>query len=381
MIPFGGYVRMLDDRDPDQETRRTPGSVAMMDLHPRWRVAIALGGPVANFLLAFVVFWILLIAGSYHQMPVLDVPAADSPVAQAGLEVPARVLSVDGIAVEGWQDVNLALADRLGETGSIELGVQELPTARERTLRLPITEWHAGVGEPDVFGSLGLQPALPALVGEVVEGAPAERAGLMTGDWIVAADGEPIADWYALVEQIESHAATAMTLTLHRNGTQLDVVVTPDAVDEAGERIGRLGIGAAQNYVRKGALAAIPAGLAETWNKSVMVVSVVKKMIMGQVSVKNLSGPITIAQVAGQSARYGWRQFLGILAFLSISLGVLNLLPIPILDGGHVVFNSFEWLTGKPVSERVQVLGVQIGLLLVGGMFVLATYNDVLRLF
>ena len=381
LIPFGGYVRMFDDRDPDQQHVARSDAKTYMALHPRWRVAIALGGPLANFLLAILVFAVLLIAGSYRPLPMTQAPAAESPLAAAGLERPAQILSVDGAAVHDWQDVGLALTNRLGETGHIEVGVELLETASQETLRVPVTAWHQGVGEPDVLGSLGLQPALLAVVGEVVPDSPAARGGLESGDWIVAANGEPVADWSALVELIETHGGQHLSLRVLREGLALNIGVVPEQVrDDDGER-GRLGIGYAQVLVRAGPLDAIPGAVRETWEKTVLIGSIVRKMVTGHVSVKNLSGPLSIAQVAGDSARYGWRQFFSIMAFLSISLGILNLLPVPILDGGHVVFNGYEWLTGREVPERVQVWGVQVGLVLVGCMFILATYNDVLRLF
>ena len=374
-IPFGGYVRMLDDRDPEQAAVQREGDAAYMDLHPRWRVAISLGGPLANFLLAIVVYALLLVAGSYRLTPMTDIPDADTPLAVAGLDQPARLLAVDGQPALGWQNVGLDLAKRLGETGHIAVAVQELASGRERVLNVPITAWHEGVGEPDLIASLGIKPAALAVLGEIEPGSPAAQAGLASDDWITSADGAPVPDWSALVEVIQAHPGEGLSLTYLR------IAVYPEARDTADGPIGRLGVGPSQLFVSASVLAAIPGGVKETWDKTLMTLGLVKKMLTGQVSVKNLSGPISIAQVAGDSARYGWRQFLGILAFLSISLGVLNLLPIPILDGGHVVFNSFEWATGKAVPERVQVWGVQIGLLLVGSMFILATYNDVLRLF
>ena len=381
LIPFGGFVRMLDDRDPDQRDLARPGAKSYMDLHPRWRVAIALGGPLANFLLAILVFAILLIAGSYRPVPMTDVPGADSPLAIAGLNQPAQILQIDGKPVKGWQDVGLALTNRLGETGNIVTQVRELQSAQVRELLVPINAWHQGVGEPDVIGSLGFVPELFAVVGEVVPDSPAAQGGLKPGDWITHANEAEIATWRELVTAIESHAEQRLLLRVVRSGTVLDLTVVPQLVtSEAGQK-GRLGIGYAQILVRSGWLDALPGGVAETWEKTVLIGSIVRKMVTGDVSVKNLSGPLSIAQVAGDSAKYGWRQFFSIMAFLSISLGILNLLPVPILDGGHVVFNSYEWLTGREVPERVQLWGVQVGLVLVGCMFILATYNDVLRLF
>ncbi len=385
MIPFGGYVRMYDDRDP--ESVDVPeAKLAFMDLHPAWRIAIALGGPIANIILAVVISWALLVAGSMTYAPMVKAPSPDTPIATAAAaagvpEVPLRLTQVDGQPVTSWQQVGLALTNRLGETGTIEIGAEELGGGPVHRLEVPIVAWHEGVGEPDVVASLGLEPALLAVVGQVVDDSPAAQAGLRTGDWVRSVDGEPVADWQAWVAHIEQHARQVVTFELVRGGRVQTVNATIGQREiENGDR-GFLGVGPEYVEEKYGPLEALPIGMRDTWDKTVLIVSTVKKIITGNVSVKNLSGPISIAQVAGDSAQYSWRSFLFIMAFLSISLGVFNLLPIPILDGGQVVFHSAELITGKPVPERIQIIGVQVGLVLVGTLFVFATYNDFLRLF
>ncbi len=382
VVPLGGYVRMLDERDPDQAELAQPGHVSYMDLTPAWRIAIALGGPFANFILAIIVYWFLAVAGSTSYTPVIAAPAPETPVYAAGIDAPVQLVSIDDTQVRSWQDVGLALTDRLGETGSIAVGVRNLASNQARTFDVPIERWHEGVGEPDVLGSLGIEQTVLSLVGEVVEGSAADRAGLKENDFVVAVDGREVTNWNDFVQEIEAHPATPMTLTLHRDGYQRRVAVTPDAraLDD-GSEVGSLGIYPSLILVKQGPLAAVPSAIEETWDKSVMILSIIKKMIFGQVSVKNLSGPISIAQIAGDTAKYSWRSFVGIIAFLSVSLGIFNLLPIPLLDGGHVLFNTAELVTGKPVPERIQILGVQVGLALVGTMLVFATYNDLLRIF
>ena len=382
VIPLGGYVRMYDEQDDPDQGHIPQDAVSYHQLTPGWRIAIALGGPLANFVLAVLVYWILFVAGTFNPAPVVNVPAQDTVMAQAGLDQPAQILSVDGKVVSGWQDIGLALTDRLGESGTIELGVRELVSDRERLLKLPITDWHMGVGEPDVLGSLGIKPTVLALVGELVPGSAAEQGGLQPGDFVTEVDGEPISDWGEWVEAIQAHPAQSIVLTLSRDGELRRMRVTPERRElEDGSEVGSIGVYQAQIKVDHNLFSAVPAALNETWEKTTLIASVIKKMVVGQVSVKNLSGPISIAQVAGDSAKYSWRSFVGIMAFLSVSLGIFNLLPIPLLDGGHVLFNSVELVMGKPVPERVQVVGVQVGLLLVGTMFVLATYNDLLRIF
>jgi len=346
-IPLGGFVRMLDDRDPSQAEYIQPGHTPYMDLHPAWRIAIALGGPVANFVLAIVVYWLLQVAGVMNVAPMVGVPAADSPIAQAGWRTPAQIVAVDGVQVRGWQDVGLALTDRLGETGQISFTVRDAQSGQTNQLQVPILNWHAGVGEPDVLGSLGIVQTVLPIVGGVAPDTPASRAGMQENDWIQAVDDRPVSGWADWVEEIESHPQQQITLSLYRQGQLRRVSVTPDAAERAdGSTKGSLGVYPPVIEVRRGPLEAIPAAMQDTWDKTLMTLGIIKKMFTGQVSVKNLSGPISIAQVAGDSAKYSWRSFVTILGFLSISLGVLNLLPIPILDGGQVVFNGVEWAMG-----------------------------------
>ncbi|XOV82062.1 MAG: RIP metalloprotease RseP [bacterium] len=386
MIPLGGYVRMYDERDhlPGQETEVEvpPGTVSFMDLHPAWRIAISLGGPVANFILAIVVYWVLALAGSTNITPMVAPAEAGSPAALAGFERPVQILSVDGRSANGWQDIGLSLTDRLGESGAITFTVRDLQTHRVSDIDVPIYSWHEGVGEPDVIGSLGLQPVVLSLVGELVEDSPAVQAGLQPGDFIVAVNGVPVLSWADWAGQIEAHPNERVVIELYRDGRLMQLSATPGSrMLSDGREVGSIGVYQPQIAVSHGVVAAMGVAVAQTWDKTVLILSVVKKMITGHVSVKNLSGPISIAQVAGDSAKYSWRSFVGILAFLSVSLGVFNLLPIPILDGGHVVMHTAELITGKPIPENIQVLGVQVGLFLVGTMVIFATYNDLLRLF
>ena len=381
-IPLGGYVRMLDEPEPGAIAydRRT-GDVSHNQLNVWWRIAIAFGGPIANFILAIVVYWILFVVGTITYAPMLGEVSADSPLGRAGLVANEEVIAVDGVATASWQQVNMALAGRLGDTGVIELTTRRPGAPRDRISDIPIHEWQTGVDEPDLIGSLGIKPALPAIIAQVLPGSAAERAGLRAWDRIESADGKAITGWNNWVSVIQQAPGRRLNLQLDRAGRTVDVYVVPESrIGEDGTESGYLGVGAHTNEVRYGLLAAIPQSFAETWSKTVLTLGLLKKMVTGQVSVKNLSGPITIAKVAGDSARSGWRFFFSILALLSISLGVLNLLPIPILDGGHILFCSVEALTGKPVSERVQAVGTQIGMFFVGSLMILAIYNDISRL-
>jgi regulator of sigma E protease len=305
----------------------------------------------------------------------------DSPAAQAGLGAGAEIVAVDGQRTRSWQEVNMALAARLGDSGDVVLSTRRPGAAQANEARLAVQSWHQGADEPDLLGSLGLEPALPAVLGEVLPDSPAARAGLKRFDRVVAVDGEPVEHWVDWVDIVQQAPDRALNLEVERDGQRVTLTVRPEARQAGGAAVGYVGAAAYTNEIRYGVLAAVPWSLSETWDKTALTLGLLKKMVTGDVSMKNLSGPITIAKVAGDSARSGWRFYLGVLALLSISLGVLNLLPIPILDGGHILFCAAEAATGKPVSERAQAVGTQIGLFLVAGLMILALYNDISRLF
>jgi regulator of sigma E protease len=356
--------------------------VSYNDLSVGWRISIAAAGPAANFLLAMVVYGVLFVVGSTSIAPMLGPVAADTPAARADLRAGAEIVSVDGTTARSWQEVTMALAARLGDTGDIVLDTRVPGAERIDTHQLSIDGWHRGADEPDLLGSLGIVPALPAVMGEVLPDSPAQRAGLERFDRIVAVDGEPVDGWSGWVSLVQDAPGEPLSVTVQRDDREIALTVRPDARQAVdGSQMGYVGVAPHTNEIRYGVLAAVPRSLGETWDKTALTLGLLKKMVTGDVSMKNLSGPITIAKVAGDSARSGWRFFLGVLALLSISLGVLNLLPIPILDGGHILFCAAEAATGRPVSERIQIMGTQIGLFLVAGLMILALYNDISRLF
>ncbi len=382
LIPLGGYVRMLDERDGGFSAHIEPGDVSYTMLHPRWRIAIALGGPVANFVLAVAVYWLLAVAGSTSYAPVTAVTPGESPLGRVGAPSLVEIKAVDGQATRSWQEVNMALAARLGDTGTIDLDLQPAGSDRSATTyALPVEEWHRGVDEPDLMGSLGIEPLIPAIIGTVVADTPAQRAGLQPGDRLLAINGTTLDSWLAFQETISEFPGQSTTLLVQRGSVSMEIMATPDARDVNGKAVGFLGVGPLLNEVSYGPVSGFLEGVRKTGDTVLLTLNLLKKMVLGQVSMSNLSGPITIAKVAGDSARVGWKYFIGVLALLSVSLGVLNLLPIPVLDGGHVIFAAAEWVTGKPVSERVMEMGYQFGIFLVGGLMLLALYNDVARLF
>ncbi|TRX75473.1 sigma E protease regulator RseP [Pseudomonas mangiferae] len=388
-IPLGGYVKMLDEREADVAPELLDQAFNRKPVGQR--IAIVAAGPIANFLLAIFFFWILAMLGSQQVRPVIGDVQPDSPAALAGLASGQEVVAVNGDHTRGWSAVNLQLVRRLGETGSLDFITLDKGSSVETTHRVPVTDWLKGEEEPDPLGALGIRPwrpQIPPVLGEVAPDAPASKAGLRAGDRIVALDGEAVDDWQRMVDWLRARPDAAITLTLERDGQRLDVPVTLAARGEGKARSGYLGAGPQAiewpadmlREIRFGALDGFGEALSRTWQMSVLSLDSLKKMLLGQLSVKNLSGPITIAKVAGASAQSGVGDFLNFLAYLSISLGVLNLLPIPVLDGGHLLFYLVEWARGRPVSERVQAWGVQIGISLVIGVMLLALVNDLSRL-
>jgi regulator of sigma E protease len=379
-MPIGGYVKILDEREgevaPDEADK------TFNRLTPTWRIAFALGGPAANFVLAVLIYWGLFVAGSTDLVPIIDEPALDTPAFEAGLHGGQEVVSVDGAPTQSWAEVSMALAARLGDSGTITIDSRVPGTDATDVHRLSISNWQRGVDEPELFRSLGMVPTLPPVLGTILDDGPAKAAGFQTWDRIVAVDGQPIRQWGDWVDVLRAAPGKALTVEFERAGMRGSVLLTPAERTAAdGSQYGYIGVSPLMREVKYGFFAAIPRSLHETASKTMMTLDLMKKMVTGLVSTRNLSGPITIAKVAGDSARSGWESFFRVLALLSISLGVLNLLPIPILDGGHVMFCLAEIVIRRPVPDRVQAWGMQIGLAIVGGMMLLAFYNDITRLF
>jgi len=398
-IPLGGYVKMLGQ---DDTTVSEAGDVPSSQRHlsfahkPLWqRMAIVAAGPVANFLLAIFVYWIINIGyGVNGVAPVVSDVVEGSPAAVAGLREGDEILAVDGEETIIWQQVTLQMLARMGETGTLQLKVDPAGSSTIRDINIPIRDWLGNETEPNPVNSLGIvQLRIPARVADVIPDSRAELAGIRYGDEILTANGDEVRGWSHFVRLIRSSPELTLDVTVQRGDELVDLQLTPARGElEDGTAIGQIGAyvqdasyaelvpAELQREIRYGVLTAMQPALAETWNKSVFVLDSVKKMIVGLISVKNINGPITIAQVAGETATYGLDVYLGFLALLSISLGVLNLMPIPVLDGGHLLYYAIEAVIRRPVPERVQAWGLQLGLLIISGIMVLAIYNDFSRL-
>ena len=388
-IPLGGYVKMLDEREGEVPADQLDQSFNRKTV--RQRIAIVAAGPIANFLLALVFFWVLAMLGSEQVRPVIGAVEIGSIAAKAGLSPGQEIVAIDGEPTSGWANVNLQLVRRLGESGSLQVLTREEGSTTDSPHELVLDRWLKGADEPDPIGSLGIRPwrpALPPVLAELDPKGPAQAAGLKTGDRLLALDGQALSDWQQVVDSVRVRPDTKIVLHVERDGAQIDVPVTLATRGKDKVASGYLGAGVKAvdwpptmlREVSFGPLEAIGEGARRTWTMSVLTLDSLKKMLFGELSVKNLSGPITIAKVAGASAQSGVADFLNFLAYLSISLGVLNLLPIPVLDGGHLLFYLIEWARGRPLSDRVQGWGMQIGISLVVGVMLLALVNDLGRL-
>ncbi len=388
-IPLGGYVKMLDEREGDVPPALLNQTFNRKSVKQRF--AIVSAGPLANFLLALVFFWALAMLGTEQIRPVIGAVEAGSLAERAGLMAGHEIVEVNGKSTSGWSEVNLQLIRRLGESGSLELLVRDSDSSQSQRLQLELNDWLKGAEEPDPIGSLGIRPWRPEIapvVAQLDPQGPAQAAGVRLGDRLLSLDGEALNEWQDVIDRVKPLYGQAVQLEIERDGQRLELPLTLAERGEDGSRRGYLGAGVAAGEwpaemlrnVSYGPLEAVVEGLRRTWTMSVLTLDSLKKMLFGELSVKNLSGPITIAKVAGASAQSGVGDFLNFLAYLSISLGVLNLLPIPVLDGGHLLFYLVEWVRGRPLSDRVQGWGVQIGISLVVGVMLLALVNDLGRL-
>ncbi|UYV18557.1 sigma E protease regulator RseP [Halomonas qaidamensis] len=389
-IPLGGYVKMLDEREapvPDEQLDQAFNRKTVWQ-----RIAIVAAGPIANFLLAIVAYWALFVAGTTTVIPVVGDVTPNSPAAEAGLTHGAEITSVQGDAMRSWEEINLKLVSMIGFDGDLILEAQPEGSNAARVYQLPVSDYMVRQDPPQPLQSLGItpwRPNVPAVLGQVVEGQPASQAGLRVGDRIVSLNGEPIDDWMQFVSVIRENAGQTLDVGYQRGNEQSSLSLTPARNTlESGSEVGYIGAGAQQvswpeeqqREIRYGPIEAVGQALSRTGEMTLLTVDAIRKMLVGLISPSNLSGPITIAQISGDSARAGMEVFIGFLAYLSISLGVLNLLPIPVLDGGHLLYYFIEVVRGRPVSEQTQAVGLRIGLAMVGTLMLTALYFDLMRL-
>lgn len=388
-LPLGGYVKMLDERE---------GEVAAGDVHrafnrqsPGKRIAIVAAGPIANFLLAMVFFWMVYVIGQPGLKPVVAEPPAQSAAAKAGVQGGEIITRINGEAVTTWNGLRTALLEQVVDRGALSLELQRsLSDSSSRQVTVPLTAVRM---DPEfLFSDLGLspyQPKIEPIISAVEPGGAAEQAGFQAGDKLLSRDGVVIEDWQSWALWVRAHAGTIPVVTFERDGQILSLKPLLATVEENGERFGRFG--ARINIPREASsgllaedrlspFAAIPAAIEQTWRMSALTLKMFGRMFTGEVSVKNVSGPLQIAEAAGFTASIGVTAFLSFLALVSVSLGVLNLLPVPLLDGGHLVYYTIELIKGSPLSEQVMAMGQRVGLTFLVLLMGLAFYNDFARL-
>ena len=384
-IPLGGYVRFLDGREgpvaPEDEGR------AFNHRPIPARIAVLLAGPMFNFAFAVLAYWALFLSGIPTLQPAVGDVAPGSYAERAGLEFGDKIVAVGDAATADWESTLVNIFDRMVAEGRVPLTL-EADDGRQRRATINVGEESARLTEPNLlFEGLGFEPwQPPAVIGELIEDGAAGAAGLAVGDRITSVDGETIRSYGDLVAVVSVRADKPVVVEFVRNGEEraIDLVIGQQEVD--GETRGLLGVRASSDigsyyYLRKfGPLESITQAVQRTWNTTLFTVRMLGRMVTGDVSIKNISGPINIAQFAGDSAQRGLNEFLAFLALVSISLGVLNLLPVPVLDGGQIVYQTIEAAKGSPLSERSQIIGQQFGILALIILLSFAFYNDIARI-
>ena len=396
-LPLGGYVKMLDEREGEVAAHER--HLAFNNQTPFKKIAVVAAGPLMNLLIAVLLFWVILLVPKTMLATKIGSIAPNTPASHAALAVGDEITAIDQTRVQNWQDINFALADRMGETGKIVLTVSNAQGTHD--VAVPITRFlqaenhhdkQTAESPIDGFGAIPWQPKITPVIQAIMPDSAAARQGLQVGDTITAVNGQPIDDWLSFANIVRQNPETLLHITVMRNLQPVTLQIMPQGKkDVMGNSVGQIGAQAKtdnikipveyQKTVRYTPVQAADKAVTQMADLSLMTLKSMGKMLTGQIGVENLSGPITIAKVAHQSFGINWQAVLSFMAVVSLSLAVLNLLPIPVLDGGHIVLYAYEAVFGKPMPERVQAIGMNIGLVLLGGFMILAISNDISRLF
>ncbi len=388
-IPFGGYVKMLGE--PGSEISEADKAVSFAHKPVYQRIAIVAAGPLVNLAFAILLYWAIFMVGVTRVAPVVGEVEPGSLAANAGIQAGDEIVSVDGDSTLSWDKVNFALVSRLGDTGTVRIGVQPEGSNLTTEYDIPIAQWMTDKQKEGPLKALGVEqyfPPMPVVIDEVLPNKAADRYGLQKGDEILTANGQALDHWKDWVEIIRDHPGKPIAIEVDRAGELLSMTVIPDVMGEGDDQYGQIGAATLPvqmpphmiREIQYGPFQAMSEALDKTWDFISLTLTAIGKMITGKISLDNLSGPVTIAKVAGDTASYGIEPFLNFMAYLSISLGVLNLLPIPVLDGGHLMYYAAESIKGSPVSEKVQAVGNSLGLALLVMFMGLAFYNDIVGL-
>ena len=387
-IPLGGYVKMLDEREAEVSEEDKPYAFNTQPLLSRTIIVAA--GPVFNLVLAVILYWFVFLSGLTVERALLGTPAENSVAAVSGFENQDEILKVGDDRIRSWSDFNLTVLDQGLDGGTLDVQVKNVDgLIKNRLVDLSGTQLLEH--ESDVMADLGFKhwrPEFPAVIGGVIKDGPAEQAGLMKGDRLLMLDDLSIKRWHDLVERVEVSQGVPVKFVVLRDGQEKDIVVIPGSKEKNGESKGF--IGAYQEIpqefkdklfvdIEYGVFEAVPAAMVKTWDMSKLTVRVIWKMIVGEASLSNISGPVTIAKYAGVTADIGLSTFIGFLAIISVSLGVLNLFPIPMLDGGHLFYYLIEAIKGSPVSEAFELRAQQVGVVILAMLMTIAFYNDFQR--